>query len=74
VKGITFSFNSPDLHTGKSTYGGFSEKYICDEKYVLKMPAFHDLPASTPLLCAGITVYSPLRHWNTGPEKKVGVL
>lgn len=71
----TYSFNSPDKYLeGKMTYGGFSKYYVCEDKYVLKMPAFEDLAAAAPLLCAGITVYSPLKYWNAGPGKKVGVL
>lgn len=71
----TFSFNSPDKYLeGKMTYGGFSKTYVCEDKYVLHMPAFEDLASAAPLLCAGITVYSPLRYWNAGPGKKVGVL
>lgn len=73
-EGVTFSFNSPDKYLGGATYGGFSQTYVCDEKYVLHMPAFEDLAAAAPLLCAGITVYSPLKHWGAGPGKKVGVL
>ncbi|WP_370174716.1 NAD(P)-dependent alcohol dehydrogenase [Leeuwenhoekiella palythoae] len=73
--GVTFSFNSPDTYMeGEHTYGGFSKTYVCEEKYTLKMPAFEDLASAAPLLCAGITVYSPLRHWGAGPDKKVGVL
>ncbi|MAX80923.1 MAG: zinc-binding dehydrogenase [Crocinitomicaceae bacterium] len=73
--GVTFSFNSPDTYMeGDHTYGGFSKTYVCEDKYVLKMPAFEDLASSAPLLCAGITVYSPLRYWRAGPDKKVGVL
>lgn len=73
--GVTFSFNSPDAHLdGEQTYGGFSKYYVCDEKYVLKMPEFSDLAAAAPLLCAGITVYSPLKHWNVGKGSKVGIL
>lgn len=71
----TFSFNSPDKYLeGKMTYGGFSKYYVCEDKYVLHMPDFKNLAAAAPLLCAGITVYSPLRYWNAGPGKKVGVL
>ncbi|GLB47960.1 NAD(P)-dependent alcohol dehydrogenase [Neptunitalea lumnitzerae] len=70
----TFSFNSPDKYLGGMTYGGFSKTYVCEDKYVLHMPDSLDLAAAAPLLCAGITVYSPLRHWNAGPGKKVGVL
>lgn len=70
----TYSFNSPDKILGGITYGGFSKTYVCDEKYVLQMPPFEDLAAAAPLLCAGITVYSPLKHWGAGPGKKVGIL
>lgn len=73
-EGTTYSFNSPDKISGGHTFGGFSKTYVCDEKYVLRMPAFKDLAAAAPLLCAGITVYSPLKHWQAGPGKKVGVL
>ena len=70
----TFSFNSPDKYLGGVTYGGFSRTYVCEDKYVLQVPEGLDLAAAAPLLCAGITVYSPLRHWGAGPGKKVGVL
>jgi len=70
----TFSFNSPDKYLGGVTFGGFSETYVCEDKYVLHVPESLDLAAAAPLLCAGITVYSPLKHWNAGPGKKVGVL
>ncbi len=73
-EGVTFSFNSPDKISGGHTFGGFSKNYVCNERYVLKMPAFENLAAAAPLLCAGITVYSPLKHWQAGPGKKVGVL
>lgn len=73
-EGVTFSFNSPDKVSGGQTYGGFSKTYVCNEKYVLKMPAFENLAAAAPLLCAGITVYSPLKHWEAGPGKRVGIL
>ncbi|KOS05121.1 hypothetical protein AM493_03010 [Flavobacterium akiainvivens] len=73
-EGVTFSFNSPDKISSGHTYGGFSKAYVCNERYVLKMPAFENLAAAAPLLCAGITVYSPLKHWQAGPGKKVGVL
>jgi len=73
-QGVTFSFNSPDKHLGGATYGGFSESYIADEKYVLHVPQTLDLGSAAPLLCAGITVYSPLKHWHAGPGKMVGIL
>ncbi|MBS1511840.1 MAG: NAD(P)-dependent alcohol dehydrogenase [Bacteroidetes bacterium] len=73
-EGVTWSFNAPDKISGGVTYGGFAQTYVCHEKYVLQMPGFKDLAAATPLLCAGITVYSPLKHWQAGPGKKVGIL
>lgn len=73
-EGVTYSFNSPDKISGGHTFGGFSKTYVCDEKYVLHMPEFKDMAAAAPLLCAGITVYSPLKHWGAAPGKKVGVL
>ena len=75
-EGVTFSFNSPDPVSGggQMTYGGFSQTYVCEDKYVVHMPSFEHLAAAAPLLCAGITVYSPLKHWQAGPGKRVGVL
>ena len=73
-EGVTFSFNSPDKHLGGPTFGGFSQMYVCNEKYVLSVPQSLDLASAAPLLCAGITVYSPLKHWQAGPGKTVGVL
>lgn len=75
-EGVTFSFNSldPVAGGGSMTYGGFSESYVCEDKYVVKMPQFDNLAAVAPLLCAGITVYSPLRHWGAKEGKRVGVL
>ena len=73
-EGVTFSFNSPDKYLGGATYGGFSETYVVNEEYVLHLPENLDLAAAAPLLCAGITVYSPLKHWQAGPGKKVGIL
>ncbi|OFC69074.1 NAD(P)-dependent alcohol dehydrogenase [Alteromonas confluentis] len=72
--GTTLSFNTPDKKLGGMTFGGFSEAYVCKESYTLKMPASLDLAASAPLLCAGITVYSPLKHWQAGPGKTVGIV
>jgi len=72
--GVTFSFNSPDKYLGGFTYGGFSENYVSNEKYVLHIPETLDLASSAPLLCAGITTYSPLKHWQAGPGKKIGIL
>ena len=74
VEGITFSFNSVDKTYGGHTFGGFSESIVTDEKYVLSVPESLDLAAAAPLLCAGITVYSPLNHWKVGKGTKVGIL
>jgi uncharacterized zinc-type alcohol dehydrogenase-like protein len=72
--GQTFTYNSPDKHTGKVTYGGYSTQIVVDEKYVLKISDKLELAAVAPLLCAGITTYSPLRHWKVGKGQKVGIV
>lgn len=72
--GCTLTYNSPDKYLGTQTYGGYSESVVVHEDFVLKVPESLDLAAAAPLLCAGITTYSPLRHWNIGPGKKVGVV
>lgn len=72
--GATIVFNSPDKFLGGQTYGGFSESIVANEDYVLHVPENLDLASAAPLLCAGITVYSPLKHWNAGPGKKVGII
>ncbi len=75
IGGTVFTYNSPDNHkTAPVTYGGYSERIVADEKFVLRVPAGLDLPAVAPLLCAGITLYSPLKHWGAGPGKKVGIV
>jgi uncharacterized zinc-type alcohol dehydrogenase-like protein len=56
------------------TYGGYSDNVVVDEAFVLRVPKNLDLAATAPLLCAGITTYSPLRHWHAGPGKKVGIV
>jgi uncharacterized zinc-type alcohol dehydrogenase-like protein len=56
------------------TYGGYSNRIVVDQRFVLRVPAKLDLAAVAPLLCAGITTYSPLRHWHAGPGKKVGIV
>ncbi len=68
------TYNSPDVHTGGITYGGYSSSIVVDEAFVLHVPANLDLAATAPLLCAGITTYSPLRHWNVGRGSKVGIV
>jgi len=74
LNGFTGTYNGKDLHLGGHTFGGYSEKVVVDEDYVLKVPSNLDLAAVAPLLCAGITTWSPLRHWNVGPESKVAVV
>ena len=69
-----FSYNSPDVHSGGVTYGGYSERIVVDEAFTLKVPANLDPAGAAPLLCAGITTYSPLRRWQAGPGKKVGIV
>src|SRR6185312_2594091 len=59
---------------GNPTYGGYSDGVVVDENYVLRMPDNLPLDACAPLLCAGITLYSPLRHWQAGPGKKVAII
>ena len=68
------TYNSPDKYLGKQTYGGYSESIVVHEDFVLRVPENLDLAATAPLLCAGITTYSPLKHWDVGPGKKVGVV
>lgn len=72
--GATQTYNSPDKHLNTQTYGGYSERIVVDEDFVLRIPENLDLAATAPLLCAGITTYSPLRHWNVGPGMKVGIV
>jgi uncharacterized zinc-type alcohol dehydrogenase-like protein len=68
------TYGSPDKHLGGMTLGGYSEKIVVDEHFVLKVPANLDLAATAPLLCAGITTWSPLRHWKVGKGSKVAVI
>jgi len=72
--GVTLTYNFPDKHTGGVTYGGYSDSMVVDEKMALRVPANLDPAATAPLLCAGITTYSPLHHWNVGPGQKVGIV
>ncbi len=72
--GMVLTYNSPDKHTGKVTYGGYSSRIVVDESFVLRVSGKLSMPGTAPLLCAGITTYSPLRHWKAGPGKKVGIV
>ena len=72
--GMTLTYASPDRVDGSITMGGYSNNYVVDERFAHTVPANLDLAGVAPLLCAGITTYSPLRHWNAGAGKKVGVV
>jgi alcohol dehydrogenase (NADP+) len=72
--GVIPTYNGADKHSGGITYGGYSESIVVDEAFALRVPGKLDLAATAPLLCAGITTYSPLRHWNVGKGQKVGVI
>lgn len=71
---MTLTYNSPDKHTGAVTYGGYSDSVVVDERFVLHVPSNLNLAGAAPLLCAGITTYSPMRHWGVTNGKKVGVV
>jgi alcohol dehydrogenase (NADP+) len=71
---MVLTYNSPDKHLGGVTYGGYSDSVVVDEHFVLRVPSNLDLAGAAPLLCAGITTYSPLRHWGITRGKKVGVV
>jgi len=72
--GMTGTYNGPEQGTGANTYGGYSDKIVVRQEFVLRLPDGLDPAAAAPLLCAGITTYSPLRHWNAGPGKRMGVV
>ncbi len=71
---MTLTFNSPDKHLGGVTYGGYSESIVVDQRFVLRVPPNLNLAGTAPLLCAGITTYSPMRRWGVTKGKKVGVV
>jgi alcohol dehydrogenase (NADP+) len=71
---MTLTYNFPDRHTGGVTYGGYSDSIVVNERFVLRVPSNLDLAGTAPLLCAGITTYSPMRHWGVTKGKKVGVV
>jgi uncharacterized zinc-type alcohol dehydrogenase-like protein len=71
---FTLTYNFPDKHTGGVTYGGYSDSIVVDERFVLKVPENLDLAGAAPLQCAGITTYSPMRHWGVTKGKKVGIV
>jgi uncharacterized zinc-type alcohol dehydrogenase-like protein len=71
---MILTFNCPDQHLGGMTYGGYSDSVVVDEHFVLRVPSNLSLAGAAPLLCAGITTYSPMRHWGVTKGKKVGVV
>src|ERR1044071_6404515 len=73
-KEATFTYNGKDKISGGITYGGYSETIVVDEAFTLRIPNGLNLAAAAPLLCAGITTYSPLRRWKAGKGQKVGVI
>jgi len=70
----TLTYNFPDKHLGGVTYGGYSDSVVVDQRFVLHVPENLDLAGAAPLLCAGITTYSPLHHWGVTKGKKVGIV
>ena len=72
--GPTFTYGCDDRISGGQTYGGYSERITCDEAFTLRLPATLDPARAAPLLCAGITTWSPLKRWHAGPGKKVGIV
>jgi len=73
-KGATGTYGSTEPVIGGPTFGGYSSSIVVDQSFVLRMPEGLELAAAAPLLCAGITLYSPLKHWGAGPGKKVGII
>jgi len=71
---LTLTYNFPDKHLGGVTYGGYSDSVVVDERFVLRVPSNLKLAGAAPLLCAGITTYSPMRHWGVTRGQKVGVV
>lgn len=74
IKGMSETYNSVEQDRTTPTYGGYSNVIVVNENYVLKLPDNLPLDAAAPLMCAGITLYSPLKHWNAGPSKKVAII
>lgn len=73
-KGNIQTYNGFDKHLDGQTFGGYSERIVVDEDFVLRVPENLDPAATAPLLCAGVTTWSPLKHWQVGPDKKVGII
>lgn len=74
LEGMTGTYNSVERDGHSPAFGGYSNKFVIDEKYAVKVPSNLDLASVAPLLCAGVTLYSPLSHWNVAPGMKVGII
>lgn len=74
AQGAVFTYNGADSHSGGHTFGGYSQAVVVDQSFALKIRKDTDLAATAPLLCAGITTYSPLKRWKVGPGQRVGVV
>jgi alcohol dehydrogenase (NADP+) len=74
LNGTTFTYDSTDAVSGGQTFGGYSERIVVTEKFVVRIPPGADLAATAPLLCAGITTFSPMQHWKVTPGQRVGVV
>ncbi|MCI4678578.1 NAD(P)-dependent alcohol dehydrogenase [Rhodoblastus acidophilus] len=74
AEGCTLTYNDRERGSDKLTFGGYSEQIVVEQRFVAKVPENLDLKAVAPLLCAGITTYSPLRHWQVGPGQRVGII
>ncbi|NBV95267.1 MAG: NAD(P)-dependent alcohol dehydrogenase, partial [Actinobacteria bacterium] len=74
VEGMTGTYNGYERDKKTIAFGGYSDKFVIDQAYAVKVPTNLDLTGVAPLMCAGITLYSPLRTWQTGPGKKVAVM
>ncbi len=74
LNGTTFTYNAPDKVSGGSTLGGYSEKIVVSERFAIRIPPGMDLASAAPILCAGITTFSPIRHWEVRPGQRVGVV
>lgn len=74
LNGTAFTYDSTDRVTGGNTYGGYSDKMVVTERFVIRIPQGTDLPATAPLLCAGVTAFSPMQHWKLAAGQRVGVI
>jgi alcohol dehydrogenase (NADP+) len=74
LNGTTFTYNAPDKVSGGHSLGGYSERIVVSERFAIRIPPGMDLASAAPILCAGITTFSPIRHWEVKPGQRVGVV